>query len=195
MTESKFDAKDLIRFITASHAYQRASKPNATNAKDEMNASRALFRRIPAEVLLDMVSQTTGVPERFKGMPPSTRAIQLWDSKTPHYFLKLFGRPQRLSACECERIHEPGVSQVLHLLNSPEIQDKINHDRGVVAKLVEAKSDGDLIEELYLTYFSRMPSAAERANGVKHLARGPRRQAAEDLAWSLMNSLEFVFNH
>ena len=41
-----------------------------------------------------MVCQTTGVPEKFAGVPPGTRAIQLWDSKVPHYFLKLFGRPR-----------------------------------------------------------------------------------------------------
>ena len=53
--------------------------------------SRAYFRRIDAEVLLDMVSQTTGIDERFGGALTGTRAIQLWDSKVNHYFLKLFG--------------------------------------------------------------------------------------------------------
>ena len=72
-------------------------------------------------------------------MPAGTRAIQLWDSKVPHYFLKLFGRPERASACECERNREPSVAQVLHLLNSPEIQAKLSHEGGTVAKLVEAR--------------------------------------------------------
>jgi hypothetical protein len=198
LVQSKFDLKSLLRSIVLSNTYQRSSHPNDTNADDEINNSRSLLRRIPAEVLLDMVSQTTGVPERFKGMPPGTRAIQLWDSKVPHYFLKLFGRPQRLSACECERITEPGVSQVLHLMNSPEIQDKIGHDRGMVAKLVRThKGDAELADELYLTYLSRLPTAAERDFVVGRLARDPaaRRQVAEDLAWSFLNSVEFVFNH
>jgi hypothetical protein len=193
-----FNRKQLIRTITASRTYQLASKPNATNTKDASGFSRAAFRRIDAEVLLDMVSQTTGVPERFGGSPPGTRAIQLWDSKVNHYFLKLFGRPQRLSACECERIHEPSVAQVLHLLNAPEIQAKLAHERGRVAKLAHQKTDdGELVEELYLTFYSRLPSVTERQTAVAHLRNvpGPRRQAAEDLAWSLMNTLEFVFNH
>ena len=99
-----------------------------TNKKDEQNYSRALLKRIEAEVLLDMVCQTTEIPEKFPGVPAGSRAIQLWDSGVSHYFLKLFGRPVRASACECERVSEPGVAQVLHLLNSPEIHAKLAHD-------------------------------------------------------------------
>jgi hypothetical protein len=197
LVNSKFDFKKLIKTITASRVYQLSAKPNATNEKDELNYSRALFRRIDAEVLLDMVSQTTGVEERFPRTPPGYRAIQLWDSKVPHYFLKLFGRPVRASACECERNTEPGVSQILHLLNSPGIQAKLSHERGTVAKLVRSKKDPELVEELYLTFFCRYPTEAERTASLQYLTRHAdnRRQAAEDLAWSLLNSLEFVFNH
>src|SRR4029077_16676365 len=137
----RFDLKQLIKTITASRVYQFSSRPNKTNEKDEINYSRSLFRRIDAEVLLDMVSQTTGIEEKFPGMPAGYRAVQLWDSKVNHYFLKLFGRPVRASACECARNIEPGVSQVLHFLNSAEIQAKISHERGMVAKLVKAKAD------------------------------------------------------
>jgi hypothetical protein len=145
-----------------------------------------------------MVSQATGVPEKFSGAPPGTRAIQLWDSKINHYFLKLYGRPQRLTACECERIHEPSVAQVLHLLNAPEINAKMSHERGNIARWVRTKkSDADLVEEIYLTYYSRLPDEAERRTALAHLQKNvsQRRQAAEDLAWTLMNTLEFVFNH
>lgn len=195
---SKYDVQQLIRTITASRVYQLSAKPNATNERDEQNYSRALFKRIDAEVLLDMVCQTTGVPEHFSGVPAGTRAIQLWDSKVPHYFLKLFGRPARVSACECERNHEPGVSQVLHLLNSPGIHAKLSHEAGAIARLVREKSDDRaLIDELYLTFWSRPPDEEERVVATAYLQKRPgqRRQAAEDLAWSLMNSLEFIFNH
>src|SRR5262249_53493871 len=132
LVETRFDFRQLIRTITASRVYQQSARPNDTNMGDEQNYSRALFRRIEAEVLLDMVCQVTGVPEKFSGAPPGTRAIQLWDSKVPHYFLKAFGRPVRVSACECERNHEPSVAQVLHLLNAPTIQEKLTHEGGTV---------------------------------------------------------------
>jgi hypothetical protein len=198
LVDSKYDLKKLIRTIAAARVYQLSSHPNGSNAKDELNFSRSLFRRIDAEVLLDMVSQTTGIAERFEGAPSETRALQIWDSKVNHYFLKLFGRPTRTSACECDRNREPSIAQVLHLMNSPSIQAKLNHERGTVAKLVRSKSDdGALAEELYLTFFCRYPTKDERAAAVRYLARNPaaRREEAEDLAWSMLNSLEFVFQH
>jgi hypothetical protein len=87
---------------------------------------------------------------------------------------------------------------VLHLLNSPEIQAKLSHDRVLIAKLAQTRTDdAALVDELYLTFVSRFPTVDEKATALKHLARasGQRRAAAEDIAWSLLNSLEFVFNH
>jgi len=112
--------------------------------------------------------------------------------------LKLYGRPQRFTACECERNHEPSTAQVLHLLNSPEIHDKLTHERGNVAKWIRSgKSDAELVDELYLTYYARLPDEMERRTALAYLQRNAaeRRPPAEDLAWTLMNTLEFVFNH
>jgi len=198
LVESRFDAQALIRTITATAAYQRASEPSATNGDDEQNDSRARLRRVEAEVLLDMVCQVTGVPEKFAGVPAGVRAVQLWDSKVAHDFLRLFGRPVRVTACQCERSAEPGVGQVLHLLNSPSLQAKLSHEAGAIARLTGRLPDNAaLADEIYLAFYSRFPSDEERGVAVRHLARDParRREAAEDLAWSLMNSLEFLFNH
>jgi hypothetical protein len=197
LIEARFDMRELIGAIAVSAAYQRSSQTNPTNERDEQNYSRALFKRMPAEVLFDAVCQTTGVDEKFDGLPAGYRAIQLWDSQAPHYFLRLFGRPQRQTACECERNTQASVAQVLHLMNSPEINSKLSHDAGRVARLArEIDADDKLVEELYLTFYSRFPTESERAKGVEHLRSSPagRRAAAEDLAWSLLNSLEFVFN-
>jgi len=197
LIDSKYDLRTLIRTITASRVYQLSSTPNATNERDEQNYSRALLKRVPAEVLFDMVCQTTGVPERFAGLPLGARAVQVWDSKVSHYFLKVFGRPERISACECERNGEPSVAQVLHLLNSSDIQEKLSHEAGTIARLVQRQpDDGALVEEMYLTFYSRRPDEDERNKALAYLGRNKdRRKAAEDLGWSLLNSLEFVFNH
>jgi hypothetical protein len=197
LIESKYDLRALVRTITASRVYQLASKPNVSNARDEQNFSRRPFKRVEAEVLLDMVCQATGVPEKFPGAPAGTRAIQLWDSKVSHYFLQLYGRPVRASACECERNHQPGVAQVLHLLNSPEMHGKLNAADGGIARLVSTQADNaKLVEELYLAFYSRLPNEKEQGLAVAFIAKaGDRRQAAEDLAWTLLNSLEFIFNH
>ena len=91
--EHHYDLHWLIGTITASRTYQLSSEPNETNERDDQNYSRALLRRLDAEVLLDAICQTTGVGEKFRGIPRGGRAIDLWDNESPHYFLKLFGRP------------------------------------------------------------------------------------------------------
>ncbi len=195
--EMKFDFKQLIRTITASRVYQTAAAPNDSNANDDRNFARALLKPLEAEVLLDAVCQTTGVPEKFQGMPAGCRAIELWDSQSSHYFLKLFGRPTRTTACECERTKEPSVAQVLHLLNSIELHAKLAHVGGRMARLEKLSDDNAIVEELYLTCYSRFPDERERQTAVSYLEthKTARRQAIEDLAWSILNTPEFVFNH
>lgn len=193
-----YDQRQLIRTIAASRTYQLSSHPNAANERDEQNYSRSLFKTIESEVLADAISQITGIPDKYPGFPAGTRAIELWDNEVPHYFLKTFGRPGRATACTCERVAEPNAAQVLHLLNSPQIQEKLTHDAGRVARLSrEMQSDEDLIEELYLTIYSRHPDEYERSVATEYFQTHGlgRRAAAEDLAWSLLNTSEFLFNH
>jgi hypothetical protein len=197
--QSGYDVKKLVRAIVLSRVYQTESKPNPVNERDEQNYSRALFRRLDAEVFLDMVSQTMGVPEKFDGQPNGTRAIQLWDNKLRHYFLKTFGRPARISACECERNEEPNIAQVLHLLNSETVFTKLRHEAGTVNKLlIDIGDDGKLTEEMFMIFVARPPSEKEKTAVVDYVRQqgaGKRRQAFEDVAWALLNSKEFMFNH
>lgn len=198
LVRNNFDARKLIILIADSRTYQTSTAPNASNEKDDRNYSRAYFKRPDAEVLLDMICQVLGVPEKFQGSPTAARAVQVWDSKVRHDFLKRFGRPSRVTACECERTREPSVSQVLNLLNSALIQDKITHEGGTVAQWVrQTGHDDELIQEMYLRFYSRLPTAAEQATALAHLRKAPtaRRAAVEDLAWAMLNSSEFLFNH
>ena len=197
LCQCQFDYRQFVRTIVLSQTYQRSVVPTESNAADDQNYSRFPMKRLDAEVLLDAVCQTTGVPEEFSGAPAGTRAIQLWDSHLPHHFLELFGRPVRETACECERVTEPAVAQVLHVLNSPEINDKLRHADGRIARLCRTLDNNEqLVDELYLTFFSRLPSQPERTAAVEHLAAtADRSEATEDVAWSMLNSLEFLFNH
>lgn len=198
MVEARFDLRAFLRTIAASRVYQHASSPNETNEKDQQNYSRFLLKSLDAEVLLDAICDTTGVPEKFEGVPAGTKAIALWDSHVDHYFLRLFGRPMRQSVCECERVGEPSVAQVLHLLNSERINEKLRREDGRLHRMaLSVPDDGELVNELYLTLFSRFPTSDERSVALQHFAanRSDRWAATEDLAWTMLNSLEFVFNH
>lgn len=195
--ETGFDYRQLVKTILMSATYQRSSDVNPTNQRDEQNYSRYLFKQLEAEVMLDAISQVTGRPEKFEGVPSGSRAIELWDSSVPNYFLKVFGRPVRATACECERVSEPTISQVLHVLNSPAIQKKLNHQNGRIRAIAAEFADNKkAVEEIYLTCFARYPGKDELAAAVQYLEQADDRQIGlEDVAWSVMNSLEFLFNH
>ena len=193
-----YDVRRLIRTVATAKVYGLSSQPNADNVRDTQNYSRAYRKRLSAEVLLDAVSDVTGDPESFGGMPPGTRAVQLWDHRLPSAFLDTFGRPQRKTVCQCERQGDTTLGQVLHLMNAPPVNDKISAPEGRVAQLIASERSPDaIIDELYLSAFGRLPREEERtaARAAFTAAGATRRSAAEDILWALLNSAEFVLNH
>src|SRR4051812_20659907 len=84
------DLKKLLRTIATSHAYGLSSKTSARNSADTRNHSRHYRQRLRAEVLLDAVSDVTGVAETFTGMPLGSRAMELWTVRTQSLFLDSF---------------------------------------------------------------------------------------------------------
>ncbi|MDG1895990.1 MAG: DUF1549 and DUF1553 domain-containing protein [Fuerstiella sp.] len=197
LRESDYDLKVLTQTILESRTYQLNSEQNDSNADDQQNFSRAAYRPHPAEVLLDAISQVTGVAEKFNGWPLGARAIEVWDNRMPSYFFRIFGRPTRTTVCACERGDAPSISQALHLLNSSEIGEKIQHRQGRVRQLADSELGPDaIIDELYLSTVNRFPTVAERDLMLQACAQNTdRRETVEDLMWTLLNTKEFLFNH
>jgi hypothetical protein len=192
-----FDVKHLLRTICNSRVYQLDAEPNDWNRHDRQNHARYYPKRVIAEVLLDMVDQTCGTRTDFNKVPKASRAVDLPHEGFDAYFLDVFGRPARASGCECERGSGANLSQVLHLSNSPEMEDKLAADDGRVAKLVGAKVPPEkAVEELYLAALARRPTPEESKKVQAYLAKRPdARRSLEDLLWTLLNSPEFLFNH
>ena len=197
LIELRFDLRAFTRTLLDSQVYQLSSEVNESNQLDEQNYSHAAWKPLPAEVLLDAVSQSTAVAEVFNGWPLGYRAIQVWDNKLPSDFLEVFGRPRRLSVCACERGTEPSIAQALHLMNSTETMRKIHDRTSRAARLAGSELTADeMIEEIYLATLARFPSEAERQLMQRAFDESNnRREAAEDILWTLLNSKEFVFNH
>ena len=112
---SGYDLKHLVGRIADSRAYRTSSQPNDSNRLDTQSYARFYPRRLKAEVLLDAFSQVLDVPTVFPGdrggkFPPGTRAIELPDENVAVHFLDVFGRPDRRSACECERTDDPALA-------------------------------------------------------------------------------------
>ena len=198
--ESGYDVRRLIRVITNSQAYALSSVPTQSNRDDLQSFARFYPRRLPAEVLLDGISQVLEVPTQFPGgpgtFPPDMRAVDLPDENVASNFLDVFGRPARTSACECERSDEPALAQALELVNSSEIQRKLTADNGYVAKLVESSASHIAnVDNIFLRVFSRPPSSEERTVAIEFLNTEPDRgEAYRSLIWSLLATHEFMFN-
>ena len=196
-TDHGFDTKHLIRTIMRSAAYQRAATPNETNADDERYYSRYVMRRLPAEVLLDAVAQVTGVPTAFPNLAPGTRALQVPDAKNNPYFLAVFGKPPRLITVESERTAEPSVAQALHAINGETLNQKLRAPGGLIDSFIRhALSEEMALRHLYLAALGREPRPDEEGRLLTALRESDdRRQAFEDIAWAILTSKEFMFNH
>jgi hypothetical protein len=211
LIDNKYSLKALIKTICKSRTYQLSSVPNEFNKSDKQAYARYYPKRLQAEVLFDALCQATDGPTKFNGLPADknapNRAIMLPDESFASYFLDVNGRPQRISACECERVNEANLAAVLHMLNSDEVQGKIVRAGGRVDKLVaeaDKRSDTEKVEELFLWVLCRKPTAEDTKAALEHIAKQTaknpmnaalgKKTAYENILWALLNTKEFWFN-
>lgn len=199
---SGYDLRHLIGRIAGSRAYRLSSQPTSSNRLDTQSYARFYPRRLKAEVLLDAFSQVLDVPTVFPGdrggkFPIGTRAIELPDENVSVHFLDVFGRPDRRSACECERTDDPALAQALELVSSKEIQRKLSEKAGYATRLAtNGKSHSENIPRLFLRVFARRPGEIELRTALEYLeSESDRSVAYQSLLWALLATNEFLFNH
>src|SRR5262249_31757883 len=158
----KFDLRYLIGTIMASRTYQLSAVPTESNKDDDSHFARAVVRPLQAEQLLDSFSHVVGVPAKFNGYPLGTRAAQLPGAQATRHrgegptdaekFLKVFGKPERLLSCECERSDDTTLSQAFQLLTGDLMNKMLAESDNRIGKLLDAgKSNRQIIEEFYLS--------------------------------------------
>jgi hypothetical protein len=202
--QHKYDLRHIVRVIMNSRAYQTSVMPNESNVSDESNFSHTLVRRLTAEQLLDAQNEVTGVPSRFNGYPAGVHAAQIPGVRAARgrerklsdadVFLKVFGKPERVLTCECERSMETTMGQAFQLISGPGINELLTESDNRLGKLLKSgKPPEAMVNELYWTALSRAPTVAESEQCAKRLtAAKDQRRALEDLTWALLNAKEFV---
>jgi hypothetical protein len=140
---------------------------------------------------------SSAIPEPYTFIPPDQRSIALADGSIRSAFLETFGRPPRDTGLASERSAQPTAAQRLYLLNSGDVQRKLQQGPKLQALLQRQGGPREVTNALYLTILSRYPTEEELRAITEYSRAGGanRRGVAQDLAWALINSAEFGFRH
>ncbi len=201
--DHQYDIRAIERTVLLSRAYQLSSDTNATNRLDKNNYSHSYLRPMMAEVVVDVLNDALGMREDFgKDVArPGARAIEVGASRVGNgnlnYAFRIFGRPPRTTACDCERAMEPALPQKLFFMVDPEVLKKVRAPKGRLQQLLDAhKSDSQTAEELFLATLTRLPNEREKALVAQRLKEAKNRsEGFTDVLWALINTREFVLNH
>jgi hypothetical protein len=209
--DSGYDMKWLHRTIATSRTYQLDWRPNDTNRTDQRNFSHAVLRRLPAEVAVDALKQATdndtlldqvasSVVKRTIGQHPLSSQTRSID-----FALLIFGKPLRITNCDCERQSEPTLLQALYVRNDQELLEMLDRKDGWLMQLAGGKQSKVPVDEMpvdefirsaYLRTLSRHPTDVELADCRTHLSeQDDRSDGMRDLLWALLNTQEFITNH
>jgi hypothetical protein len=158
-----------------------------------------------AEVMLDALNGALGVEEKWgPEVKPGRKAVEVGASLLVQnqggasYAFRIFGRPPRTAACDCERAMEPALPQTLYFMTDDALQKKLKDPTGRLAALVKTGMNNDeVLEELFLATLSRPPSDNDMKVFAAGLARvnGNRAAALADTLWALINTREFRLQH
>ncbi len=209
-----YDMKWLHRTILNTAAYQRSWQTSATNHMDNHNFSHALVRRLPAEVVNDVLRQATASRPQAEAMYSDieNRAIGPAINNGDRYLLVAFGKPDRVVTCDCSRSNDPSLVQTIFLLNDSALRGRIDNG-GWIQQLRQQQQQfrqqqkgglrgagplipDPLIREVFLRTVSRPPHDDEwkDARNVIASAKGPA-DGIRTLLWTMLNTKEFILNH
>jgi hypothetical protein len=205
-----FHLRDMLRLMAQSTAYQLSSR---YGGEWDMTKAPLFARRIPrrldAEEVHDAIVKATQLPQPYtvQGFDaPFLWAVQLPDTSEPRSngttraFLDAFNRGNRDTI---PRNQDGSILMWLNLMNSTFTTNRTraagNGASPYLAALVQQASNEQIVEDMFLTFLSRRPTEYERGVALKALDRATtaaaRVTAVEDLAWALVNKIDFLFSY
>ncbi|MCA9065444.1 MAG: DUF1549 domain-containing protein [Planctomycetaceae bacterium] len=199
--------RPIMRLILNSRTYQLSSVSNPTNADDEHCFSHVTPQRLTAEQTLDALTRVLETSATFGGHSDGTRAVQLVGVRNGEFrysrpesgdrFLKLFGRPNRLQSCECERTNETTLAQTFELISGELTTELLaKPDNRIVRAVSSDQSTDEFLSDLYWSALARAPTDDEKSSLTNYINRATeRRTALQDVTWAVLNSNEFLLRH
>jgi hypothetical protein len=184
----KFDIRGFLRELALSQTYQRSSEPPPNSSEKEAPLfATAILKPLTPEQLAFSLMEATGVTEVTRtNLGKGLTEANLYARLSPQVpqFVFVFGSPS--GAAET---FDARLEQALYVANGPIVRAWLGN---LTAQLKKMSGDA-LVDELYLSIFSRLPDIEERKETAKFLAGRP--DGIGQLAWGLLASTEFRFNH
>jgi|SRR5579863_3172206 len=205
--EHHYDLRRLIRLIVTSSTYQLSSHFDGEwKAEYAPYFARHFVRRLPAEEICDAISQATGL---FPEIPVSDTTLKVKyvlqtrssediggkDLEPARLLLASFGQADR---DKTERDLTGSMVQAAALLNSKFVKDRIKvQESGRLWKLLNHNpplNNEEIVDEMFLAFLARPARPPEKAIAIQTLEQR-HNQGLEDLAWSLINKTEFLYDY
>jgi hypothetical protein len=209
--DSGYNVKAVMREIVNSDTYQLSTRYNGEwNPANEQYFARKFVRRLWGEEIIDAMAQSSGTLPSYSvtgftelGLGKPSYAMQFPDTiniePTTNAFLDTFLRGNR---DDQPRKYEGSILQALNLMNNNALVEQRLALTGATANQLllsaRTRAPGDIVNLLYLNILSRYPSRDEmtKASAAIPSAAGTAKdQAIQDLAWSLFNKVDFIFNY
>ncbi|HVA48896.1 MAG TPA: DUF1549 domain-containing protein [Pirellulales bacterium] len=196
--EHGYDMKWLHREILSSRTYQLTWRSNESNRLDTRNFSHAVIRRLPAEVAYDAIVQATAATGKLENVRDGLkdRAIGVSSSysdlrKGGNYVLTLFGKPARVTNCDCERSNEPSLLQTIYLRNDQSMLGLLDRNDGWLKQIDPAAArPRKFLEEEHAKLTTAIAQQEERLKEVENDGNRKDRKNAERELERLRKQLE-----
>lgn len=194
--------RPLLRRIANSGTYQLSHRYGPEWRSENLGLlARHLPRRLQAEEVVDAIRQGLGNNEAFDVpiLGKVSRAMQFPDASEPVLHPNIFRFLQSLGRSlkgPLQRSLTGGIPMSLALAADPFVLDQLRVNKAPeLQRVSRMASPAAMIEELYLLFLSRFPTADEQRLAEASFAGAATKESAiEDLAWALINSPSFVFS-
>ena len=199
----EYDIRHLERTILQSRTYQRSSVPNETNKFDKNNFAHSYVRPMMAEVVVDVLNAALGVEEKLgNDAPKGRKMIEVGASRLQNgslgYAFRIFGRPPRTTACDCERAMDPALPQTLYRMTDQGVLQKLtakDNRLAAAAQGQEARRRGAGRAVPGLPDAACRPPTSGPRSCSTGTTRKTRQAVFQDTLWALINTREFILNH
>lgn len=209
-----YDIAWLYETIASTKTYQRQSREPDVSASMEDPTGANCPTRLRADQILQNLRQVTGVPIVGMKAPAFANRRQAAAARAKaQEKAKAAGVPAQLAGPLGRAVvkasqtfsFDPStpddeisgtIPQALFLMNAPDLNQAVEvRDGSVLKKILDdhPKDDAAALEALYRRVLARVPNEDEKKIALGYVKEvTDRKEAFEDLFWSLLNSAEFL---